>query len=130
VHLLAFLLYFGALSLGVSTLGAVAATATGNAATDFVSPEHVTVFWTVLDVVLGALSLTYLVLGIALQRGRQWARVVLHILAVLGLLGAVAAVLYDAFIGYTVVGVVGPVLTILMLNTRAARSWFRSRGAR
>jgi len=62
------------------------------------------------------------------QRGRQWAR--MFILA----LSAVSAVwtLYAGTVGpgqgNVLAGLVLPVVYLILLNTRAARSWFRDRG--
>jgi hypothetical protein len=129
VHILAFLFYLGMLvfALAAGTVGVV--TATGQLPTDqvagYAAADELTVGGIVLASVLGVVALIHLLLGRALQRGRQWARVLLLVFAVLGLLGAGADVFLEGTVSLTATSLVGPVLTIVLLNTRAARSWFR-----
>jgi hypothetical protein len=69
-------------------------------------------------------GLLALAIGRKVQRGRQWARVLVLVLAVLG----VVSTLYNGLVlaGQTnaLVGLVLPVLYLVLLNTGAARSWF------
>jgi hypothetical protein len=77
--------------------------------------------------VLAFVGLFTIVVGRRLQRGRQWARVLVIVLSLLG----VAATLYNGIVAVrdtnALYGLVFPVLYLLLLNTRAARSWFRAR---
>jgi len=128
VHLLAFVLYLGMLLFALAAGSVGVLTATGHLRADQLASyptDEVTVLGIVVASVLGVVALIYLLLGRALQRGRQWARVLILVFAVLALLGSVADVLFIGEITYTATAVVGPVLTIVLLNTRAARSWFR-----
>jgi hypothetical protein len=77
--------------------------------------------------VLAFVGLLVIGIGRKLQRGRQWARILVLVLSVLSLVGTV----YDGLLGTgnqanALGGVVFPVLYLILLNTRAARSWFRS----
>lgn len=81
---------------------------------------------------LGALGLSLgalvaIALGRRLRRGRQWARLVVIAFSVLNLgatlyIGLVAGGRANALFGLVV-----PVLYLIGLNTRSARSWFASR---
>lgn len=129
VHLLAFPLYLGTLlfALAAGSIGVL--TATGHLDSGELSgypADELTVLGIVGASVFGVVALFHLLLGRALQRGRQWARVLMLVFAVFGLLGAAAnVVLVTGDLTLSLIGLVGPVLTILLLNTRAARSWFR-----
>jgi hypothetical protein len=73
---------------------------------------------------LAVVALMWLVIARSLQRGQQWARITLLALCVL----SIAATGYDAWRfqdSQVLVGLVLPVLYVLLLSTRAARSWFR-----
>ena len=73
---------------------------------------------------LGIVALMWLIIARSLQRGQQWARFTVLMLSVL----SIAATGYDAWHfqdGQVLVGLALPVLYVLLLSTRAARSWFR-----
>ncbi len=73
---------------------------------------------------LAVVALTWLIVARALQRGQQWARITVLALSLL----SIAATAYDAwrFQDRTVlIGLAPPLLYLLLLSTRAARSWFR-----
>jgi hypothetical protein len=78
----------------------------------------------VMAVGTGVIALMWLIIARALQRGQQWARVTVLMLSVL----AIAVTGCDAWrLRYppAVAGAALPLLYILLLDTRAARSWFR-----
>jgi hypothetical protein len=77
-----------------------------------------------MAVATGVIALMWLIIARALQRGQQWARVTVLMLSVL----AIAGTGYNAWrLQYppALAGVVLPLLYLLLLNTRKARSWFR-----
>jgi hypothetical protein len=61
------------------------------------------------------------------QRGRQWVRLLVVVLSAL----SIAGTLYDGLVGpgttNVLLGLVLPVIYVVLLNTSAARSWFRRR---
>jgi hypothetical protein len=71
-------------------------------------------------------GLLVLAIGRKLQRGRQWARVLVVTLSVV----SIAATLYNGLVvgrpTNALFGLVFPVLYVVLLNLPAARSWFRS----
>ncbi len=78
----------------------------------------------VMAAATGVIALMWLVIARALQRGQQWARVTVVMLSVLTIAGAG----YDAWrLRYppALAGATLPLLYLLLLNTRAARSWFK-----
>ena len=78
----------------------------------------------VMAIGLAVVALMWLIIARSLQRGGQWARITVLMLSVL----SVAATGYDAWRyqdGQVLAGAVLPVLFVLLLSTRAARSWFR-----
>jgi len=73
---------------------------------------------------LGIVALMWLIIARSLQRGQQWARITVLTLSVL----SIAATGYDAWHfqdSQVLVGIALPVLYVMLLSTRAARSWFR-----
>ncbi|MEV4516021.1 hypothetical protein AB0K00_44565 [Dactylosporangium sp. NPDC049525] len=76
--------------------------------------------------VFATVGLIAIVLGRKVQRGRNWARVLLTLLNVLSLV-SVAWQVYSTslFTVATIVSAAVPVLFLILLNTRAARSWCR-----
>jgi hypothetical protein len=73
---------------------------------------------------LGILALMWLIIARSLQRGQQWARMTVLTLAML----SIGATLYEAWRfadQQLLVGLILPLLYVLLLCTRAARSWFR-----
>ncbi|GAA0736229.1 hypothetical protein Drose_18765 [Dactylosporangium roseum] len=82
----------------------------------------------VIFAVFAVVGLTAIVLGRKVQRGRDWARIVLTVLNLL----SVAAGLWQGYTtgrayGATLVSIALPLLFVVLLNTRAARSWCRHR---
>lgn len=78
----------------------------------------------VMAVGLGILALMWLIIARSLQRGQQWARMTVLTLAML----SIGVTLYEAWRfadQQLLVGLVLPLLYVLLLSTRAARSWFR-----
>jgi hypothetical protein len=88
----------------------------GNAATSFY----------IVAGVLGLIGLIAIWLGRKLQVGRNWARIVLVILNALSVAGTVYDMVHGVR-GGIVIGLVVPALCLILLNTRAARSWCRYR---
>jgi len=79
-----------------------------------------------LAAVLAVIGLIWLVVARKLQRGRQWARILVIVLSVLSFLGTFVQGLQSKHWTAPLVGqAVFPILFIILLNTRAARSWFR-----
>jgi hypothetical protein len=76
---------------------------------------------------LGFAGLFTVVVGRKLQRGRQWARILVMVLSALSLAGTLYNGLLLSRDTNVLVGLVFPVLYLILLNTRAARSWFRAR---
>jgi hypothetical protein len=71
-------------------------------------------------------GLVVLAIGRKVQRGRQWARVLVVMLSAI----SVAGTLYNGLVGQgpanALFGLVFPVLFLVLLNLPAARSWFRA----
>lgn len=130
VHLVAVLFY---LAGTVALLGAagVAVLAAGVAGAPDQLPQeaadYVTAGGFIAAAVLALLALVYFVFGRKLQRGRQWARVIVLILSTFAILGAVLQLVVTSE-PTTAAGGVVPLLFVLLLNTSAARAWFRGRG--
>ncbi|MGH3734708.1 MAG: hypothetical protein ACRDT6_03655 [Micromonosporaceae bacterium] len=138
VHVAAFFIYLGALALLLGTVlaGLLAAGAT-QLPTEDVPAEAATLATgagVVVALVFLVFSLLYFLLARSLQKGRQWARVLVLIFAVLGLLGAIGQTVLllsqlDNVTGPVLLGLgmpfLGPVFYLVLLNTSAARSWFR-----
>jgi hypothetical protein len=125
VHTVAILQYLGGLALLlVAGLMAVVAGGrlNGSQVPDFVRTGAVPVAG-----VFAFVGLVVIALGRKLQRGRQGARVLVIVLSVF----SVAGTLYDGLAATgthsnVLGGLVFPVLYLVLLNTPAARSWFRS----
>lgn len=129
VHVIAVLQYLGGLAaLAAGTLfGYLAVVSARDAQTenDFFDPTTVAIAFGVMAAVLAASGLIAILLGRTVQRGRQWARVVVLMLSLLSAISIVGCVvLYQTGI-WTVIGVAYPALCAGLLNTPAARSWFR-----
>jgi hypothetical protein len=129
VHTVAILQYLGgALALAGGVLLAVLAVRTRSQpfhpSTDIISPEGASrLFW--VGAVFFAISgLIAIWLGRKAQRGRNWARWILILLSVLTIVGTVFQS-YQLNNSRYYSGVVLPILYLILLNTRAARSWFR-----
>lgn len=77
--------------------------------------------------VLAFFALVAFFIGRKLQRGRQWARVLVIIFSMLSIAGTVYTILAGGSAAYNGGSLFFPVLTLILLNTRAARSWFSHR---
>jgi hypothetical protein len=129
VHIVAIFHYLGGLltllaaaAFGVAALTQGARIPTGQ---DLIRPEDARIVAAVLAGGLALVALIVLIFARKLQRGRQWARVLTLILCTLSIGTSVLA--FVAQQDPTVfAGAVFPALYILLLNTRAARSWFRA----
>jgi len=126
VHTVAILHYLS----GLLQLAAAAALATLAAdgvlarQTDLLAPSRA---GQLAYLVAGGIALSGLitiVLGRKLQRGRQWARILMIIWTLLGIAGAVLATASTGDVR-AAAGLTFPALYLILLNTRAARSWFR-----
>jgi hypothetical protein len=128
VHVIAVLQYLGGLAaLAAGALfGYLAVVAGRDVQTeeDFFDPTTIAIAFWILCGVLAGSGLVAILLGRKVQRGRQWARVVVLILSLISVVSIVGCiVLYQAW-AWTAIGVVHPALCAWLLNTRAARSWF------
>jgi len=91
-------------------------------------PADITVIVAVVCAVLALVGIVAIVLGRKVQRGRNWARIVLTGLNVLSIAATVFQIVGTGDRSApTLVGLAFPVLFVLLLNTRAARSWCRHR---
>jgi hypothetical protein len=124
VHLAAFVLYLSGL-LVLLAAAAVYAVTRGAAGTAGAVPAEVSRAGVPAAIALALYALCWLFVGRKVQRGRQWARVLVLVLSVLSVVGGVVEVLRTGASGLTVGQFVVPVLLVLLLNTTAARSWFR-----
>ena len=133
LHVVAIFQYLGGLvTLGIGALFGLAAfdvvprwqSAVNSAYMD--RTVDVTPIIAVVCAVFAVVGLIAIVLGRKVQRGRNWARVVLIVLNVLSLV-SVAWQVYSTslFTPSTIASAALPVLFLLLLNTRAARSWCR-----
>jgi len=126
VHAVAILHYLSGL-LQLAAAAALVALATGGVLareTDFFAPSRTA---QLADLIAGALALSGLitiVLGRKLQRGRQWARMLMIIWTLLGIAAAVVTTTQTGDVR-AAAGLTFPALYLILLNTPAARSWFR-----
>lgn len=89
-------------------------------------PADVTPIVAVICAVFAFIGLTAIVLGRKVQRGRNWARIVLTALNLLSIAGTLwQGYTLGSSYGETLVALALPALFVLLLNTRAARSWCR-----
>jgi hypothetical protein len=129
VHVIAVLQYLGGVaSLAAGALFGYLAVVAGRdtrTGEDFFDPTTIAIAFGVAAGVLAASGLIAILLGRTIQRGRQWARVVVLLLSLLSVVSIVGCfVLYQSG-AWTVLGAAYPALCAGLLNTRAARSWFR-----
>jgi len=75
--------------------------------------------------VFAVAGLLVIAIGRKLRRGRQWARVLVLVLSVLSAAGTLYDGLLAAGTRSNAFGLVFPVLYLILLNTPAARAWFR-----
>ncbi|GIJ72294.1 hypothetical protein [Virgisporangium ochraceum] len=138
VHVLAILQYLsGAATLAIAAVLGWAAVVVGNGTYDtapsgpytdeILDNEGAAILFGVIAGVIAVFGLITIFLGRKLQRGRQWARVIVLMLSLLSLAGVVASVAINQRIDVSVAGVAYPVLCLVLLNTTAARNWFRYR---
>ena len=80
----------------------------------------------VVAAVFGVTGLFAIILGRKLQRGRNWARILLNVLNLLTIASVLYADLSRLHDGRSLTGLILPVLCLILLNTRAARSWFHA----
>ena len=131
VHVIAILQYVGgATALLAAAIAAYAAVTMSQATPteyDVISPAGAGRLFGLIAVVIAVIGLVTILLGRQVQRGRQWARVLVLILSGLSLAGVVASIAADQTVAPYGLGLVYPLLCLILLNTRAARSWFRWR---
>lgn len=138
VHVLAILQYLaGFLTLAVAALFAWAAVVVANGtyedvsgtpiADDLIDSEGAAMVLGVAAGVVAFFGLLTILLGRKLQRGRQWARVIVLMLSILSLVSLVASIALTQRVDVSIASVAYPVLCLILLNTGAARSWFRYR---
>jgi hypothetical protein len=94
---------------------------------DLIDDEGAGLMFGVIAGVVLLFGLITIFLGRKLQRGRQWARVIVLMLSVLSLVATVVSVALQQRVDASIAGVAYPVLCLILLNTRAARSWFSYR---
>jgi hypothetical protein len=131
VHIVALFQYLGGLLTLLAAAAVMLLTFAGRRAFDerrIQIPDSVqqglTGLGVVIAVALAVVALLWLVIARKLQTGHQWARIAVLVLSVLSIAGTG----YDAWRfddRQMLYGLVLPVLEVLLLNTRAARSWFR-----
>jgi hypothetical protein len=128
VHVVAILQYLGGLlalaGAGLLTLLAVKVRSEpAHPSTDIISPEGASRLFAVAAVFFAVSGIVAIVLGRKLQRGRNWARIVLVVLSAASIVGTLyrSAVLHDdpRYLG----GLAIPALYLILLNTRAVRAW-------
>ena len=129
LHVVAIFQYLGGLvMLGIAALFGLAASDMLDRYGDRLGADTTGVAPVIAVVVtsFAVVGLIAIVLGRKVQRGRNWARVVLILLNVLSVL-SVAWQTYTTsqFTAATIVSLAVPVLFLILLNTRAARSWCR-----
>lgn len=91
-------------------------------------PADVTPLVAVVCAVFTLVGLAAIVLGRKVQRGRNWARLVLTVLNVLSAAGAAwQAYQLSDWSAPAVTAIAVPVLFLVLLNTRAARAWCHHR---
>lgn len=130
VHVVAILQYLGALAT-LAAAGLAAWLSTQAPADVFttgaqrIHPDDVRILLLVAAGVLAVIALVTMVVARKLQRGRQWARALVMFLSFISL-ASVAYSYYTTSDPRSLAGAVLPVLYLLLLSTRAARSWFRA----
>jgi peptidoglycan/LPS O-acetylase OafA/YrhL len=126
VHTVAFLQYLGGL-IQLAAAAAVVLLPTAGLVADAnvsVDPARLTQATYAVAALLTVGALISLTIGRKLQRGRQWARVLIILVSLLPV-AAVATQIALTGDPTGALGLLGPALYLLLLNTRAARSWFR-----
>jgi hypothetical protein len=77
----------------------------------------------VMAAIVAIVGIIAIWLGRKVQVGRNWARIILIVLNVLSLAGTAYNVFTTRTVDVTISGVILPALCLILLNTRAARSW-------
>jgi hypothetical protein len=128
VHLVAIVQYlYGLATLAVAGLaGYVAARQAELGFTDRYFEDVARNMLIAVAVVFGVTGLFAIILGRKLQRGRNWARILLNVLNLLTVASVLYADLRSLHDGRSLTGLILPVLCLILLNTRAARSWFHA----
>jgi hypothetical protein len=132
LHIVAIFQYLGgALILGTAALMALALARVApewnlHAGNDVFTtrPEAITAATYGVIGIVALIGLAAIVLGRKVQRGRNWARVLLTLLNGLSVAGgAWQGYTSGAPYGQTLLSIAFPLLFLILLNTRAARSW-------
>jgi hypothetical protein len=130
VHIVAVLQYVTGLVLLLAALAIGVVTFRDGRVGDTELPESVRSAVTGMGLAIAAfcavLGLFALMIGRRLQRGRQWARLLVIVLSALSLAANVYS-LVTTGLADPLSGLVLPSLYLVLLNTRAARDWFRYR---
>jgi hypothetical protein len=120
------LLVLGAAALMALALANVAPRWNFNAGNDVFTtrPQVSTTATYVVIGIVALIGLTAVVLGRKVQRGRNWARILLTLLNVLSIAGGVwQGYTTGAAYAATLMSIAFPLLFVVLLNTRAARNW-------
>ena len=133
IHTVAIIQYIGGILalVGAALLALVAVGGASRYSADIeqygdLSRTGLTTVATLFGVVAAFVAVVGLIaiwLGRKLQRGRNWARIILIILNVLSVAGTVYNVVTQQGANGYLTGLIIPVLCLILLNTRAARSW-------
>lgn len=129
VHFIAILYYLGGAIYLLAAAGAGLIAASGrldqlDTSRVQISQDERVVATVTAVAVLAVLGLITIWFGRRLQLGRQWARVLLMTLLVLSV-AAIAAATWMAQDPTVLIALVQPAFYLMLLNTRAARSWFK-----
>lgn len=129
VHVIAILQYVGGFValLGAALAGYAAIAVSQEARTEYdvISPEGAARLFGLVAIFAATVGLVTLLLGRKVQRGRQWARVLVLVASALIVAGIVGSIAITQAVWPYALALVYPVLCLFLLNTRAARSWFR-----
>jgi len=133
VHVVAILQYIGGVAavagaVVLAILGEMARRQPSRPNIDVMTAEGVALLVWIIAGFFLVCGIIAIVLGRKLQRGRQWARVLLIVLNVLSILGIAYQSVTNAITADTrsLASLIVPVLYLILLNTPAARSWFRA----
>jgi hypothetical protein len=129
VHVIAVLQYLGGVSAlaFAALMGYLAVVADRDAASDhdLFHPKTLAITFGITAGVAALSGLAAILLRRKLQRGRQWARVVVLMLSVLSVAAVVFSIVAEPTSLWRAAGAAYPALCLILLNVRAARSWFR-----
>ncbi|MER7004197.1 hypothetical protein ABT297_14305 [Dactylosporangium sp. NPDC000555] len=136
LHVVAIFQYLGGLLLlGAAVLMALAVASIApewniDAGNDVFTtrPQAVTTATYIVSGLFAAAGLIAIVLGRKVQRGRNWARIVLTLLNILSIAGGLwQGYTTSASYAAILLSIAFPLLFVILLNTRAARGWCRYR---